>query len=164
MSDPAIDFEASLETVKQHVLGRYNDLSTLDTLPTREAIATTISSLPTSLPDQGLGTTGTTSYLLDALLPGCLPGQAGPRYFGFVTGGVTPSAQLADILTGSYDENVQMTLPGATASTAVEARTLEMVLDLLNIPRENFLGRTITTGATASNVLGLGESQACSLC
>ena len=151
------EFAKSLETVTQHVLGRYQELSTLDTLPPREAIAKTISSLPAVLPDKGLGTAETTSYLLETLLPGCLPGQPGPRYFGFVTGGVTPSAQLADILAGSYDENVQMTLPGATASTAVEARTLDLVLDLLSIRRENFTGRTITTGATASNVLGLGE-------
>jgi glutamate/tyrosine decarboxylase-like PLP-dependent enzyme len=153
----SVEFAQSFETVTRHVLGRYNDLSTLDTIPPKEAIAKSISSLPAVLPNKGLGTKETTSYLLNTLLPGCLPGQPGPRYFGFVTGGVTPSAQLADILTGSYDENVQMTLPGATASTAVEARTLELVLDLLNISRDNFQGRTITTGATASNVLGLGE-------
>lgn len=72
-------------------------------------------------------------------------------------GGVTEAAQLADILASSYDENVSVTLPGVTASTAVEARTLELVLGLLDMPRDTYQGRTITTGATASNVLGLGE-------
>jgi glutamate/tyrosine decarboxylase-like PLP-dependent enzyme len=157
MSERGESFVQQLEIVTKHVAERYNDLGTLPTLPTQESIAHAVRSLPVTLPDTGLGTAGTTSYLFDNLLPGLLQGQPGPRYFGFVTGGVTDSAQLADILTGSYDENVQMTLPGATASTAVEARTLELVLDLLNIPRENYLGRTITTGATASNVLGLGK-------
>ena len=41
-------------------------------------------------------------------------------------------------------------------STALEFRTLEMILDLLNLPRELFKGRSLTTGATASNILGLG--------
>jgi len=157
MSGRSDDFAEQLAIVTKHVAERYNDLDTLPTLPTQDAISHAVKSLPASLPLTGLGTPATTSYLFDNLLPGLLQGQPGPRYFGFVTGGVTESAQLADILTGSYDENVQMTLPGATASTAVEARTLELVLDLLEIPRENYLGRTITTGATGSNILGLGE-------
>jgi hypothetical protein len=31
-----------------------------------------------------------------------------------------------------------------------------MILDLLSVPRELFKGRSLTTGATASNILGLG--------
>lgn len=151
------DFEATFRRVTDHILDRFNTLDTLDTIPAQSQITQTVASLPTSLPDKGLGTAGATSCLLESILPGCLPGQAGPRYYGFVTGGVTPAAQVADMLTTSYDENVQMTLPGATASTAVEARTLEMILDLLEVPRENYTGRTISTGATASNVLGMGE-------
>lgn len=42
-----------------------------------------------------------------------------------------------------------------TISTYVEARALDLVLELLNIPPSHFQGRTITTGATASNVLGM---------
>lgn len=92
---------------------------------------------------------------LHTALP-CLPTLPnGPRYFGFFTGGVTPAAQLADMLVTSYDENVQVALGEETASTAVEQRALEMVLDLLNIERTIFLGRTITSGARASNMLGL---------
>ena len=151
-----LDFEEHLSRVTQHVLGRYHDLPSLPTLPEPAAIAHAVSSLPVALGDKGLGTAATTDYLLNTLLPGCLQGQPGPRYFGFVTGGVTPSAQLADILAGSYDENVQVTLPSDTASTAVEARSLELVLDLIGVPRDNYTGRTITTGATSANVLGLG--------
>ena len=46
---------------------------------------------------------------------------------------------------------------GETISTVVEATALEMILELLNLPLEAFPLRTITTGATASNVLGLGK-------
>lgn len=43
-------------------------------------------------------------------------------------------------------------------TVALEQRALDMVLDLLSIPRETFQGRTVTTGATASNIMGLGTS------
>lgn len=46
-------------------------------------------------------------------------------------------------------------LQSETISTALEHRTLDMVLDLLSIPRKTFPGRSLTTGATASNILGL---------
>lgn len=155
LDEPA--FSAALSKVTDVIRQRYTDLSTLPTTPTPAAVSSTVSGLPAHLPESGQGVSATTDYLLETLLPGILQAQAGPRYFGFVTGGVTPAAQIADIVSSSYDENVQVTLPGVTAATAIESRTLEMVSDLLDVPRDRYEGRTITTGATSSNVLGLGE-------
>jgi glutamate/tyrosine decarboxylase-like PLP-dependent enzyme len=157
MSQPSPEFDDSLEQVFNHIRERHHTLPTLPILSPPQTISESIASLPITLLQKGKGTSETTSYLINTLLPGILQAQNGPRYFGFVTGGVTESAQLAEVLSSSYDENVQVTLPGVTASTAIESRTLELVLDLVDIPRERYLGRTITTGATASNVLGLGE-------
>ncbi|WVR04410.1 hypothetical protein IAU60_001412 [Kwoniella sp. DSM 27419] len=148
-------FTSTLDTVIKHVTDRHANLHATAILPTGEAIAQTNASLPVSLPARGLGTDGAISYLIDSILPGILQAQNGPRYFGFVVGGVTPAAQLADMLATSYDENVQVNLHQQTASTAIEQRTLELVLDLLDIDRSKFMGRTLTTGATACNVLGL---------
>lgn len=60
-------------------------------------------------------------YILSSFLPhsGYSQSQNGPRYFGFVTGGVTSAAQLEDMLITGYDGNVQV-LGGKTANTAVE--------------------------------------------
>ncbi|WVF70091.1 hypothetical protein IAT40_004879 [Kwoniella sp. CBS 6097] len=149
------DFLSTLPKVIDHILSRHTNLHTLTTLATPSAISNTLTSLPLYLPEQGLGVEKTTSYLVDSILPGILQAQNGPRYFGFVVGGVTPAAQLADILSTSYDENVQVNLHQQTASTAIEQRALELVLDLLGIERKVFMGRTITTGATSANVLGL---------
>lgn len=154
--DPSGDFAANLQGIFAHISARHDDLTTLPTLPERHDIQATLAALPRTLPEVGLGTAGSINYILQSILPGCLQSQNGPNYFGFVTGGVTPAAQLADILVGAYDENVQVTLPDHTAATAVEYRVLEMILDLMGVEREKFMGRTITTGATASNVLGLG--------
>ncbi|OCF38291.1 hypothetical protein I317_07950 [Kwoniella heveanensis CBS 569] len=150
-------FLSTLPKVIDHITSRHTDLHTLPTLATPSSISNTLSSLPRSLPEQGLGVEGTTSYLVNSILPGILQAQNGPRYYGFVVGGVTPAAQLADILSTSYDENVQVNLYQQTASVAVEQRALELVLDLLSIERKVFMGRTMTTGATSANVLGLGK-------
>jgi glutamate/tyrosine decarboxylase-like PLP-dependent enzyme len=150
------EFDASLTKVFEHILNRHHTLSDLPITPSSSSVSAAISSLPAHLPSKGLGTIATTEYLLSTLLPGILQAQSGPRYFGFVTGGVTEAAQIADIVGSSYDENVQVTL-GTSASTAIEARMYELILDLLDIPRNSFQGRSITTGATASNVLGLGK-------
>lgn len=155
------EFARVLSGVTSHLIERDAVLDEIPTTPSQEAVHAAIAALPGSLPAEGRGTDATINYLRDTILPGCLTAQNGPRYFGFVTGGVTPAAQIADVLGSGYDENVQVTLPGTTAATAVEARTLELVLDLLDIPRDTFQGRTITTGATASNILGLGGDYPC---
>jgi glutamate/tyrosine decarboxylase-like PLP-dependent enzyme len=63
-------------------------------------------------------------------------------------------AAVADILTTLYDPNVQVHLPKETLSTLIEAHTVNLLCQLLSLPTSHFTG-TITTGATASNLLGL---------
>ncbi|KAK8846732.1 hypothetical protein IAR55_005819 [Kwoniella newhampshirensis] len=157
MTDPLSqeEFTSSLTRIVSHLQTRHSELSQLSILSSPTTISQSLSSLPTTLSSDGLGTSKTIQYLLSSLLPGILQAQNGPRYFGFVIGGVTPAAQLADILAGSHDENVQVAGSEETISTAVEQRALEMILDLVGIERSTFMGRTITTGATGSNVLGL---------
>ena len=87
------------------------------------------------------------------------------RYFGFVTGGVTPAALLADLHVSTMDQNVAVHLPKETIATEVEVRALNMLHDLFALPREDSKGwgvggecsgyGSFTTGATASNVIGL---------
>jgi len=113
------------------------------------------------IPSKGLGTFETFNHLQSAILPNLAQGHAGPRYFGipisypadpgFVTGGVTPVALLADYLVSTYDQNVQVHLP-QSISTTVERQTINMLCQLLGL--QGFKG-TLTTGATAGNILGL---------
>lgn len=51
----------------------------------------------------------------------------------------------------TFEHNAQE----ATISTAIESLTLDCLLDLLSLPKDAFSQNTLTTGATASNVLGL---------
>ncbi|KAI5477494.1 hypothetical protein MNV49_006340 [Pseudohyphozyma bogoriensis] len=151
----ADNFPAEFARVTAAIAHRTEVLPTLPTTSTPFIISKALDTLPSTVPDVGLGLNATTTLLLDELCPALSGGQAGPRFFGLITGGVAPSAQLADHIVTSYDPCVQVHLPEETISTAIEARTLDMLLDLLGLSKERFNSNTFTTGATASNFLGL---------
>ena len=108
----------------------------------------------------------THEHILNDILPSLNRQSLSPRYFGFVTGGVLPIAEAADNIVSGVDQNVQVHFPISeggmvhSASTYVEGAALQMVVDLLelepkDVKGEVWKGRTFTTGATASNILGL---------
>lgn len=104
----------------------------------------------------GRGTRATLDHLLDDIVPALNGQSVGPRYYGFVTGGVLPVAEAADNIVSALDQNVQVHLPDQSISTTVEDSALAMLVSLLELgPAADWPGRTITTGATASNILGL---------
>lgn len=107
------------------------------------------------LPEKGAGFDETLRHLVDDIVPGLNAGSLSPNYYGFVIGGVTPAAAIADNIVTAYDQNVALHMSHDTISTVVEDRALEQVLQLLNLNPVEWPGRTITTGATASNILGL---------
>jgi glutamate/tyrosine decarboxylase-like PLP-dependent enzyme len=120
--------------------------------------------LHTSLPNDTQTLPNITSHLLTAVTPYLNASSLSPHYYGFVTGGATPAALAADILASIYDQNVQVHLPRETISTTVETAALNMLVDLFYLPRADWAvgvpggsggSATFTTGATASNVLGL---------
>jgi glutamate/tyrosine decarboxylase-like PLP-dependent enzyme len=124
-------------------------------LPSTKELDTANDRILAELPREGVGLTGVTHHLMKHLLPAMNDSSLSPHYYGFVTGGVTPAALVGDMLATIVDQNVQVHLPEETICTTLESRTLEMLLDLFQLPRETWKGRCFTTGATASNILGL---------
>lgn len=55
----------------------------------------------------------------------------------------------------AYDQNVSVHLPDQSITTTVENNALCLLLDLLRLDASIWSGRTFSTGATASNILGL---------
>lgn len=51
------------------------------------------------------------TFSISTIIPALAPGHSGPRYFGFVTGGRTDIALLADHIVANLDNNVQVHLP-----------------------------------------------------
>lgn len=83
--------------------------------------------------------------------------SAGPRYWGFVTGGSTPAALAGDILATIYDQNTQTNKGHGDVSALVEFQTVDMLLDLFGLPND-FMGGFVT-GATMSNFTCLGVAR-----
>jgi glutamate/tyrosine decarboxylase-like PLP-dependent enzyme len=80
----------------------------------------------------------------------------GPRYFGFVTGGVLPAALAADWLTSAWDQNT-FTRVSSPAAAAIEAVAERWVLEALGLPPQAAVG--FTTGATMGNFTCLAAAR-----
>lgn len=97
--------------------------------------------------------------VLDELVRLAAPGitsMAGPRFFGWVTGGTLPAALAADWMTSAWDQNAGP-LNGAPAACAFEVLALRWVSELLGLP-ESTRG-ALVTGATLANFTALAGAR-----
>lgn len=103
-----------------------------------------------TLPEKGIGAKETIDYFTTHYSDK-LTNSAGPRYFGFVTGGSTPAAVAGDQLVSLYDQNAC----GSNDSIApqLERQTLHFLKQLFGLD-EDYFG-SFVTGATMSNFVGL---------
>lgn len=124
-------------------------------LPSQDALQHARSTLLTSLPTEGIGHEQTQQHLEKDIVPALNGNSKSSRYYGFVTGGSTPIATFADKLAVEEDQNVQVHLPNETVATNVEDAALKLLCDLLRLDPSDWPHRTFTTGATASNIVGL---------
>ena len=82
--------------------------------------------------------------------------MAGPRFFGFVIGGVLPAALAANWLAGAWDQNSAAAV--VTPLTAkLEDVALRWLRDVLGLPPETGVG--FVTGATMANFTGLAAAR-----
>lgn len=124
-------------------------------LPNPDALKSARSSLVDQLPRSGTGFEETRKHLFNNIVPGLNGSSISPNYYGFVNGGTTPAGLLADNVVSAYDQNVQVHLPDHSIATDVESCALHMLLELFDLDRRVWKNGTFTTGATASNILGL---------
>ncbi|RDL37531.1 PLP-dependent transferase [Venustampulla echinocandica] len=144
------DFVSSSYTKLRDVINETSN----DALPPVSSIVAATKSLPAFFSPMGLGEEATQAHLLSDICPGFNGPKTSANYYGFVTGGVFPIAEVADNIVTAFDQNVQVHLPNQSISTIVEGKALEMVVELLRLGK-GWDGRTFTTGATGSNILGL---------
>lgn len=136
------NLEALLDTVKQQGL---TYLNTIDSRPTSVINSVDIQE---KLNDTGLGAFEALAQFNKRFEP-IMVASSGPRYLGFVTGGSTPASIMGDWLTTIYDQNPQSPGGQGDISANVELETIQMLLDLFDLPRDFFGG--FVTGATTSN-------------
>ena len=101
-----------------------------------------------SLNEEGIGGLDTLK-LFNEKFEKLINSSTGPRYWGFVTGGSTPASIIGDWLTTIYDQNSQTAKGQGDLSAIIEFETINLLLDLFNLPND-FLGGFVT-GATMSN-------------
>ena len=82
--------------------------------------------------------------------------SAGPRYFGFVTGGSVPAALAADWLTSAWDQN-GFNCSSSPAASAAEEIAARWLVELFGLPAGTSVG--FTTGCTMSSFTALAAAR-----
>lgn len=94
--------------------------------------------------------------LLDRIGSPATMAMAGPRFFGFVTGGSLPASLAANWLAGAWDQN--SAFASVTPGTALlEQVALSWLVDLLSLPSGT--GGGFVTGATMANFTALAAAR-----
>ncbi len=103
------------------------------------------------LPDGPTPPADVLEHLVRAAGPG-VTASAGPRFFGFVTGGALPAATAADVIATGWDQcafNAVLSPAAAAAEQAAGA----WLTDLLRLPDDVSVG--FVTGGQQANTVGL---------
>jgi glutamate/tyrosine decarboxylase-like PLP-dependent enzyme len=99
------------------------------------------------------------ALVLDELVEQATPGitaMAGPRFFGWVTGGTLPAALAADWMTTAWDQNAGPAT-GAPAAVAFELCALRWLSELLELPAET--RGALVSGASMANFTALAAAR-----
>jgi glutamate/tyrosine decarboxylase-like PLP-dependent enzyme len=93
---------------------------------------------------------------LDALGSAATVASAGPRYFGFVTGGTLPAALAANFLAGAWDQNAVFQVASPTTAFLEEV-CRRWLVGLIGLPPD--AGAGFVTGATMANFSALAAAR-----
>ncbi|GAA4700425.1 pyridoxal phosphate-dependent decarboxylase family protein [Phytohabitans rumicis] len=154
MTDPLLDTDA------EAVLRQVHDAAApyLDSLADRPVLdpasAPLLRELSTDVLEKGEGSAATVGRLLRI---GTAAGthSAGPRFFHFVIGGVTPAALAADWTASLLDQNAAFRTSSAFA-TEVETVALGWLRELFGLPES--YGGALVASATFANFTGLAAA------
>ena len=131
-----------------------HDLGEREVAPAEAAIGR-LAELRHALPD-GPTPPAEVLRILDEVGSPATVASAGPRYFGFVTGGTLPAALAANWLAGAWDQNAHF-IVGSPIAAALEEISLGWVLDAAGLPASWSGG--FVTGTTMGNFCGIAAAR-----
>jgi glutamate/tyrosine decarboxylase-like PLP-dependent enzyme len=108
-----------------------------------------------ALPEHGVPAAQVLDEVNAAATPG-LVASAGPRYFGFVTGGSLDAALCADLLITGWDQ-LAFNAVSSPASVAAEVVAGRWLKELLHLPADATVG--FVTGAQGANTVALAAAR-----
>lgn len=106
-----------------------------------------------NISESGIGALSALDYFKKHFA-GRMANSAGPRYFGFVTGGSTPASIAGDWLVSAFDQN---TCEYNSMAAQLERQTIHFLKQLFSLDLAYF--GTFVTGATVSNFVGLAQAR-----
>ncbi|TMD41816.1 MAG: aminotransferase class V-fold PLP-dependent enzyme [Chloroflexi bacterium] len=152
MADPLSDRDEVAAAMRLIEREAEEYLGSLDDAPARAPGEPT---LDDALPEQGVGSLRALSELMAVSVESAVR-SSGPRYFHFVTGGVTPAALGADWLTSTLDQMAYNWTASALASRLEQIST-GWLKEMFGLPRE--WSAVITSGTTIANFVGLAAGR-----
>ena len=148
------DTDALLADASRRARGYLAGLADRGVAPPPEAVEA-LARLDFPLPTAGRDAAEVLALLDDVGSPATVA-SAGPRYFGFVTGGALPVAVAAAWLLAAWDQNAALAVMSPTAAR-LDAVALRWATDLLGLPAST--GGGFVTGATMANATCLAAAR-----
>ena len=119
-----------------------------------ESMLDSLAPLDATLPEQPRDVSETLDLLAGA--SAATVATTGPRYFGFVTGGVVPAALGASWLASLWDQNAFSAI-SSPAAARIEEIALRWTLDVLGLPADT--AAAFVTGTTMGHVTALAAAR-----
>jgi len=150
----AADRQGLLEDAGRRALAYLAGLAERPVAPSPDAVAA-LARLDFPLPASGREPAEVLALLDDVGSPATMA-SAGPRYFGFVTGGALPVAVAAAWLAAAWDQNAALTAMSPAAGR-LDTIALRWVIELLGLPGGT--GGGFVSGATMANATCLAAAR-----
>lgn len=143
-------FEEELEYARKVSIQYINEISQRNVYPSNDAISN-LKEFEEDLNDEPMAVINILEKLNLYGSPATVA-QTGGRYFGFVSGGILPSALCARWITDTWDQNAALYVMSPIASK-IEEVCEKWLVELLGLPSEIAAG--FVTGSSAATVIGL---------
>ena len=143
-----------LESTLARATRYLEDLQTRRVFPSAEAVAD-LTELGGALPEHPEPSEQVLERL-DRFGSPATTATAGPRYFGFVTGGALPATLAANWMAGAWDQMSGLKVASPVA-VALEQAVIPWLLDVLGLGSRTAVG--FVTGATMANFTGIAAAR-----